>query len=356
MEISVIWLVSKMAKKEKTKFNYSLEIKLLKDKGPERLYLLYGQEDYLRERYLDELKKLCVSDELDFNYKRIDGPSIDMLALSEAVDSVPFFSEHSFVEVRGFDVNKCRDADCEKLKAIISDIPDYCTVAIIIGSDYEIDGRLAAIKSIKKYAKSIEFTEQDQDALIKWIANRFSAAGKSISRSDAEYLTFVSGTLMNRLIPEIEKISSYCSSNTVTRSDIDATAHRIPEADIFEMTDMLSQNRIDAAAKLLSDLLSDKANSPIYILAIFAQQIRRMYVYKLGQSKGKSKSTIMEIAQIKYDFIYNKTSLAAKPYSLSALKNLVSLCTEYDYLMKSSGMDNGLLLKELLIKVAVLEK
>ncbi len=345
-----------MAKKEKAKFNYSLELKLLKEKGPERLYLLFGQEDYLRERYLDELKKLCISDEMDFNYKRIDGPAIDMLALSEAVDSVPFFSDRSFVEVCGFDINKCRESDCEKLKAIISDIPDYCTVAIIIGSDYEIDGRLAAIKAVKKYARSIEFTEQDQDALIRWISNRFSAAGKSISRADAEYLTFVSGTLMNRLIPEIEKIASYCSTNSVTRSDIDATAHRLPEADVFEMTDMLSQGKMDSAAKLLSDLLSDKDNSPIYILAIFAQQIRRMYAFKLAQSKGKGKSAIMEIANLKYDFIYNKVSICAKPYSLSALKNLVELCAEYDYLMKSSGMDNGLLLKELLIKVAVLEK
>lgn len=345
-----------MAKKEKTKFNYSLEVKLLKEKGPERLYLLYGQEDYLRERYLDELKKLCVDDELDFNYKRLDGPAIDMSELSEAVDAVPFFSEHTFVEVRGFDINKCRDSECEKLKGIISDLPDYCTVAIIIPSDYELDGRLAGVKSVKKYGRSIEFTEQDQDALIKWIAARFSACSKSISRADAEYLTFVSGTLMNRLIPEIEKIASYTSDAVVTRAHIDATAHRIPEADVFEMTDLLSQGKIDAAAKLLSALMTDKNNSPIYILAIFAQQIRKMYAFKLAQSKGKGKSAIMELAGLKYDFIYNKVSLCAKPYSLSALKNLIELCTEYDYLMKSSGVDNTILMKELLIKVAVLEK
>ncbi len=345
-----------MAKKKEQKLNYSLELKQLREKGPERLYLLYGPEDYLRERYLDELRKLCVSDELDFNFKRIEGPQVDMSELSEAVDSVPFFSDRTLVELRGFDINKCRDSECERLKAIISDIPDYCTLAIIIGSDYELDGRLAALKAVKKYARSIEFTEQDQDALIKWIANRFSACGKSIARSDAEYLTFVSGTLMNRLIPEIEKVASYCSGSTVSRSDIDATAHRIPEADIFEMTDMLSQGKIDSAARLLSDILSDKNNSPIFIHAIFSQQIRRMYTFKLGQSKGKGKSVIMELAGIRYDFIYNKLSLCAKPYSLSALKNLVELCAEYDYLMKSSGIDGAILMKELLIKVAIMEK
>lgn len=345
-----------MAKKEKTKFNYGLEVKLLKEKGPERLYMLYGEEDYLRERFLDELKKLCVADDLDFNYKRLDGPSIEMSRLSEAVDSVPFFSERTLVEVRGFDINKCRESECEKLKSIISDIPDYCTVAIIISSDYELDGRLAGVKAVKKYGRNIEFTQQDQDALIKWIANRFSAYSKSISRSDAEYLTFVGGTLMNRLIPEIEKIATHSKEAVITRADIDSTAHRIPEADVFEMTDMLSQGRIDAAASLLSALLTDKNNSPIYLLAIFAQQIRRMYAFKLAQSKGKGKSAIMEIVGLRFDFLYNKLSTCAKPYSLSSLKSLVELCAEYDFLMKSSGIDNTALMKELLIKVAVQEK
>lgn len=345
-----------MAKKEKQKLNYNLEVKHLKEKGPERLYLLYGQEDYLRERFVDELKKLCVSEELDFNYKKLQGPVPDMTELAEAVDSIPFFSERSFVELRGFDINKCRDSDCESLKKIISDIPEYCTLAIIIGSDYEMDGRLAAVKAVKKYARSIEFTEQDQDMLLKWISNRFSSLGKSISRSDAEYLTFISGTLMNRLIPEIEKVSSHCSGSIISRSDIDATAHHIPEADIFEMTDMLSRGKIDSAAGLLGDILSDKSNSPIFVLAIFSQQIRKMYAYKLASAKGKGKSAIMELTGLRYDFHYNKLATCAKPYSLNALKDLVELCTEYDFLMKSSGVDGAVLMKELLIKVALQEK
>lgn len=345
-----------MAKKDKPKFNYSLELKYLKEHGPERLYLLSGPEDYLRERYVDELKKLCISDEMDFNYKKLSGPGLDMSELAEAIDAVPFFSEHSYVEVRGFDINKCREAECERMKKIISDIPDYCTVVIILDSDYELDGRLAAIKAVKKYARSIEFTEQDQDSLIKWIANRFSSLSKSISRSDAEYLTFVSGNLMTRLIPEIEKISAHAKGASVTRADIDATAHRIPEADIFEMTDMLSRGNIDAAARLLTDVLSDKNNSPIFVHAIFSQQIRKMYAYKLAVSKGRSKNAIMELTGVKYDFLYNKLSLCAKPYSLNALKALVELCAEYDFLMKSSGVDGAVLMKELLIKVAVLEK
>ena len=344
-----------MAKKEKSAFNYNLEIKKLRESGPDRLYLLFGQEDYLRERFIDELKKICSADDSGFNCKRLDGPSVDMNELSEAVDSVPFFADRSYVELRGFDINKCKDNDCEKFKAIISDIPEYCTLAVIINAEYEMDGRLASVKALKKYANTIEFTEQGQDALIKWIANRFSACGKTISRSDAEYLSFVSGTLMNRLIPEIEKISSYAKGTTISRSDIDAAAHRIPEADIFEMVDHLSKGNIDAAARLLSDLMADKDNSPIYLLAVFSQQIRKIYAYKLGQSRGMSKQNLMELCNIRFDFHFNKLSMQAKNYSLNSAGKLVELCAEYDFLMKSGG-DNEELMKDLLLKVAVAEK
>lgn len=50
-----------------------------------------GAEDYLREQYLLELKKLCLpGGEDDFSYHRFDGAELDFQALADAVDAVPF--------------------------------------------------------------------------------------------------------------------------------------------------------------------------------------------------------------------------------------------------------------------------
>ena len=48
-------------KKEEEKLNYNAELRRLKQQGPERLYLLWGQEDYLREQYLGQLKAPAAS-------------------------------------------------------------------------------------------------------------------------------------------------------------------------------------------------------------------------------------------------------------------------------------------------------
>lgn len=342
-----------MAKKEKPKLNYAQELKTLKEEGPQRLYLLYGSEDYLRECFLEEIKKLCVPDGNDFSYKRIDGPNIDLGELQEAVDSVPFFTERTMVEVRGYDINKCREADCERLKGIVGDVPEYCTVVFVIPSDYELDGRLAATKALKKLGKSIEFTEQEGSTLINWIGKRFQAMGKTIGRSDAEYLTFLSGTRMNALIPEIEKAAAYANGDTVTRADIDATANRIPEADVFNMIDHISQRRFDKAAAMLSDLLSNKDNHPILLTALIGTQMRRLYAVKVGQAAGRSRPDIMELCGVRFDFIYEKLVQAARSFSEEQLGNIVKLCAEYDFKMKSTGIDAYILIRELFARIAV---
>ena len=85
-------------KKEEEKLNYNAELRRLKQQGPERLYLLWGPEDYLREQYLGQLKAVCLPEGEDsFSYKRMDGPELDMIELQNAIDAMPFMTERSFI-------------------------------------------------------------------------------------------------------------------------------------------------------------------------------------------------------------------------------------------------------------------
>lgn len=343
-----------MAKKETT--DYSALVRSLKANGPERLYLLWGEESYLRDSFLDEIKKQCLDGSADeFNYRRLEMPSANPQALAEAVNSVPFFSERTLVELRGLDLNKCSEEDSKALAEIFSDIPEYCTLACVPDIGFSPDGRLTLIKNIKKYGQSIEFTPQGAGLMLNWISKRFASHGKTISRADAEYLLFVSGSLMNTLIPEIEKISAYCQSENVTKSDVDAVAQRIPEANIFDMTDCIAARDFDGAAAILAELLAAKEH-PIMLLAMIGQQLRRLYAAKLAQESGKGRDYIAQACDIKYDFIINKLAAAARKFSAEHLRRSVSLCAEYDCKMKSSSIDDEELLRELLLKISIGEK
>ena len=52
--------MARKSAKEENKVNYNAEVRVLKEQGPERLYFLWGPEDYLREQFLLTLKKRCL--------------------------------------------------------------------------------------------------------------------------------------------------------------------------------------------------------------------------------------------------------------------------------------------------------
>ena len=341
-----------MAKKrDDEKLNYQAELRSLKALGPESMYLLWGPEDYLREQYFAQLKKLCLPEGEDsFSYKRLNGPDLDPRALAQAVDAPPFLTERSFVEIRDADLNRLSaPEDC--LKAL-SDIPETCTVVFVQGAQFEPDGRLKFIKSLRSMARELKFTQQSQGMLTDWIARRFAAAGKRIELDAAQRLIFVSGDLMSRLIPEIEKIAAYTSGDTVTQADVDAVADHIPEAVVFEMTELIAQKKINSALSVLSELLSDKNNEPIMMLAVLGGQMRKLYAARLALEKGLGQKYVMEVAAIKYDSIASRLLSAARGFTLTQLREAVAMCAEMDYRMKSSGGDARELLKEAVLRIA----
>lgn len=347
----------KKAPKNEEKLNYNAEVRKLRDEGVKNLYLLWGPEDYLRELYLAELKKTCLPEgEDDFSYRRMDGPDIDLRLLGQMIDSVPFLSERTFIEVRDAELNKIKDKEAEKFIKLISDIPDYCTVAFVQKAEFEPDSRLKPIKSIKKLGSELKFTSQSQDALIKWIVRRFAAAGKSVELPAANRLIFISGDLMSRLIPEIEKVAAYAKDERVTVSDVEAVANHLPEADIFEMTEFISQKNYNAAASVLAELLADKNNEPIMLTAMLGMQMRRLYASRLAIEKRLGTDYVMSACSIRHEFVANKLLAAARGFELSQLKRAVELCAETDYAMKSSGEDDTELLKELVVRIAAGEK
>ena len=75
--------------------------------NPGKLYLLYGEEDYLKKHYLEELKTTLVDETFaEFNLVLLEGRGLTPEMLSEAVESYPAFAERKLVVVNDFDLYK----------------------------------------------------------------------------------------------------------------------------------------------------------------------------------------------------------------------------------------------------------
>ena len=222
-----------------------------------RLYLFHGEEAYLRDFYLGQMKKKLLSGGMEaFNLHTLQARECDPKSLGQIVDCLPMMSQRTMVVVYDYDLFKAPAEQRETMAALFADLPEYvCLVFVYDLIEYKPDARTKLAAAIKANGTAVKFTRQEQGDLVDWIRRRFKALDHDIDSELARYLIFLCGDLMTGLISEIGKIGAYARHRAVTRADIDAVA--IPQLDavVFQLTDAITAGDFDKAVSVLSDLL-----------------------------------------------------------------------------------------------------
>ena len=283
-----------MAKKEKAdSAAYQRLKKDISDGNIGRLYVFHGEETYLRDFYLGQMKKkLLPAGMEEFNLHTLSGKEFDIKRLAQMVDCLPMMSERTLIVVSDYDLYK---GDKEGLTALFADLPDYvCLVFVYDLIEYKADARTKLAASLKERGSVVNFARQEQGDLVDWVRRRFKATDHDIGSEEAKYLIFLCGDLMNGLISEIGKIGSYAKNHRITREDIDAVATPQLDAVVFQMTDAIAAGNFDKAAAVLGDLYHMQ-EAPIKILAVLGKQLRQLYSARLAIENRKGTSYLMEL-------------------------------------------------------------
>lgn len=315
------------------------------------LYVFHGEEAYLRDYYLGEMKKKLLPPGMEaFNYHVIQGKEFDLKVLAQTVDCLPMMSPRTLIVVNDYDLFK---GDKEGLTALLKDLPDYvCLVFVYDLIEYKSDARTKLAAVLKDKGSVVPFNRQEQGDLVDWIARRFRAMDHDIGTEDAKYLIFLCGDLMHTLISEIGKIGAYASHRRVTRQDIDAVATPQLDAVVFQMTDAISAGDFDKAASVLGDLYHMQ-EPPIKLLAALGKQLRQLYTARLALEHRKGSRYLMELWGLRSAYPAERMMQSARRFSLAWCRRAVIRCGETDLAMKSTGADGEELLTGLLMELAV---
>lgn len=311
------------------------------------LYVFHGEETYLRDRSLEEMKALLLTGGLDdFNYHTLTGKDVTLERLHQLVDAIPMMSERTMVVVIDYDMDK---GDREGLIELLSDLPEYvCLIFVYDVIEYKPDNRSKLPKLVKEKGKVVNFLRQDQARLGKWVAVRFQALGHEIGKADAEYLIFRCGDLMTGLISEIGKVGAYAKAQRITRQDIDAVTTPQLDAVIFNLTDAIAAGNFDRAFSVLGELLQMQEPA-IKLLAALGKQLRQLYTARLALEERKSLSWYMEMWGVRREFQAQKLMQSARKFSLEWYRWALLRCEEADLALKSTGADGQEVLIELLL-------
>ena len=316
------------------------------------LYVFHGEEAYLRDFYLGQLKKkLLPAGMEEFNLHTLSGKEFDVKTLAQLVDCLPMMAERTLVLVTDFDLFKAGEKDREEYIRLLGDLPDYvCLVFVYDLIPYKGDARTKLAGAIRQNGVVVNFARQDQGDLVDWVRRRFRALGKDIDSRLALDLIFLCGDLMTNLIGEIEKVGAYAKGQRITRGDIDAVATPQLDAVVFRMTDAIGEGKFDRAAAVLGELYQMQ-EPPIKIMWSLGRQMRQLYSARLVMEQGKGAQYLAGLWGLK-PYPAEKLMGAARRFTLPWCRRAVVRCGEVDLAMKSTGQDGQQLLTGLLLELA----
>ncbi len=343
-----------MARKDEQKQDVLAELKAaIKAKTPANLYIFHGEERFLLNHYLQQLKGV-VLDELteSFNYHRFTQENFDLRSFSDAVENLPMMAERTLVQVDDVDFFKFGEDDREKMTDVLSDIPEYCTVVFTYETvTYKPDKRFAKLYAVVNKGQTVEFAKQSQRDLIVWVQRHFAAAKKRIAPELCAYLIDITDGTMTTLGGEIHKIAAYSGAETICKADIDAVTEPTLDAQAFRMCDQLSAGNYGQALQTLQTLYKMQ-EEPLKILGAVGSHFRRISTARNLLDCGQNAEQLRKLYGMQ-DFAARRTMESARRYRPDYLAKAAQLIVEADYQMKTSFDESERLLELLILRLAM---
>ena len=168
-----------------------------------RVYLLYGEETYLRLQYRDKLKKALIPDGDTMNYHYFEGKGVETAQLIDLAETLPFFAERRVIVVENSGLFKKATEDlAEYFKA---PAPSVCFVFV----ETEVDKRGRLYRAVRDTGRVVEFARQNEATLQKWILIQLKKEGKRITQNDLQFFQQRVGSDMENISRELEKLFCY---------------------------------------------------------------------------------------------------------------------------------------------------
>lgn len=334
--------------------------KQIKEKDFARLYLIYGNEAYLKNYYAGRICDVSVDSAMrDFNFHRFEGNSLDFDALSDAVEAFPMMSARTCVLLKDVAADSLAQSDREKLMQILSDIPPTCTVVLWMDT-VNVEPKKSAkwksfLKDISPYAVLVPLDKRGKSDLVKMIVGGAQKRGCSVSTENAAYLLTLTGDDLTNLLQELEKLCAYKKEGEITRRDIDAVAVRTVEAVVFDLSKAMFADDAAKAFSILSVLLRQKAEPVMILGALIACYVDMYRIKTATLSGGRAEDVTAAFNYRGKEFRLRNAARDGARLSLQDVRRCLEILADCDRNLKGSGMDARLLLERCITELMLVQ-
>lgn len=331
----------------------------IKNESYSNAYLIYGEENYLKEHYVSLLKKKLVDPAFEsFNLHQFDGKDASLDDIIKDAQMLPMMSEYNLVLVRDYPVEKSK-TDLKLLKEFLEDVPES-TVFVLVYEAIIPDTKSAGFRNLTSYfdkAGSVVNLEKRSEAEVaKLLSAGAKKRGSSLDVNNAKYLISVSGNDMKNLLNELDKLSYFAQGGEITREIIDNMATKCLQARVYDLSKAVVAGNFDLAYSVLDTLFSMKED-PILITSVISGVYVDMYRVKCAKIAGFAYDDVA--ANFNYkgrEFALRNAARDCAGLSQHQLRKSLDAIADTDLKLKSTATDKKLLIEELIVKLMLIAK
>lgn len=314
----------------------------IKNKSFHNIYLLYGEESYLVRQYRDQIKDAVLDGADEMNYSNFQGNNINLTAVLEIADTLPFFQEYRIIVLE--------DTGFFKTANTLADyLPSMPKSTIMVFTEKEVDKRNKLYKYVAKNGLAAELSAMNEKDMKMFIAVKLRDRQKKIRESTAEYLLERADNSLNSLNNELDKLIAYTyGREEITPEDIDAVCSVQVTGQIFKMLDAVASGRRAEVMRLYHDLL-ELQESPMSILYLLTRHFNILLQIRTMPS-GLSKQEMAKKAGIP-PFSLAKYQSQCRHFSGERLQELLELCADTELAFKQGRINDRLGVETLLVQL-----
>ncbi len=334
--------------------------KHIKEGNFTRIYLIYGNEGYLKQHYANLICDKTVSkDFADFNLKKLEGKDTSLSEIYDCISAFPMMSEYTCTLVKDYPLTEFigdRGKADSEFEAVISDIPES-SVLVFWMDTTDVDEKntkwAKIIKMIDSVGACVKIDKRTRSALEKLLISSAAKKDCTLSKECAQHIINLVGEDMATLQNELNKVCAFAKSGEITKDHIEKTVIISVEAKIFQLSRMIVNGQADKAYENLSNLFKLR-EEPIMILGVLSKSFVDMYRVKAAKEANISYSALADVFPSSYKgrgFILDNAASDGSHYTITQIKSALEILSDADRRLKSTNEDGKIILEEVVLRL-----
>lgn len=308
-----------------------------------KVYLLYGEEAYLKTLYKNKLKNAVIPPEDTMNLSVFEGKGIDAGEVISQAETMPFFADRRMILIENSGFFKSASPELAEY------IPQMPQETCLVFVENEVDKRGKLYKAVKNTGRAVELKRQDERTLMNWVLSTLRREKKNITSATMELFLTRTGNDMEFIEKELEKLLCYTMGrDVITTEDVEKICTVRTENKIFEMINAIAEKKQKKALDLYYDLLALK-EPPMRILYLITRQFNLLMQVKQMQAQGFDQNGIAEKLKMQ-SFIVRNYSRQARRFQTEELEKAVKDCVDTEESVKTGRMNDVMSVELLIVK------